>query len=261
MLSAPAHIPAIRVASLGTGLAAPDLILDSTMRTFSPSNSARSVCSASVITGTSPAHDTRLSSSNTAESGVNLCDTCTESAFLCRSDCCCWNSNHPSSEGTFLIKTPAPSSIKLGGSRLSDLGVLVAVQPHVHLGQCPGCVVLLLAVDGDAARGLGGDFEQQRARATCRFVNSLVLASPSVDPDHLGEDPRHFCRGVELAFALARFSGEVAHQILVGVPEQVVALGAGAAEVEVVKDRHQAGQPVNHLLAFAQLLLVVEVRE
>src|SRR5208337_1792930 len=122
MLSAPAHIPAIRVASLGTGLAAPDLILDSTMRTFSPSNSARSVCSASVITGTSPAHDTRLSSSNTAESGVNLCDTCTESAFLCRSDCCCWNSNHPSSEGTFLIKTPAPSSIKLGGSRFRPVG-------------------------------------------------------------------------------------------------------------------------------------------
>jgi hypothetical protein len=32
MLSAPAHIPAIKVASFGAGLAAPDVILDATMR-------------------------------------------------------------------------------------------------------------------------------------------------------------------------------------------------------------------------------------
>ena len=61
---------------------------------------------ANVITGTSPAHDTRLSSSNTAESAANLCDTCTGSAFLNWTDCCVRNTNHPSSEGTFLIPTP-----------------------------------------------------------------------------------------------------------------------------------------------------------
>src|SRR5690348_5963101 len=38
-------------------------------------------CSASAITGTRPAHDTRLSSSNTAESGPNVWDTCTGSAL------------------------------------------------------------------------------------------------------------------------------------------------------------------------------------
>ena len=37
MLSAPAHIPAIRVASFGAGLADPDLIRGSAIRTFSPS--------------------------------------------------------------------------------------------------------------------------------------------------------------------------------------------------------------------------------
>jgi hypothetical protein len=57
--SAPAHIPATTVASLGAGLAAPEGIRGSVMRTFSPSSRPRSVCSASVITGTSPAHDTR----------------------------------------------------------------------------------------------------------------------------------------------------------------------------------------------------------
>ena len=49
------------------------------------------------------------------------------------------------------------------------------------------------------------------------------------------------------------------HQVLVGVAEQVVALGADAAEVEVVEDRDQLGEPVLHLLALAELLLVVEV--
>jgi len=107
MLSAPAHIPPIRVASFGAGLADPDLILVSAMCTFSPRSPARPVCSASVITGTSPAHDTRLSSSNTAESAMKLCDTCTGSAFRERVRLLCGNSNHPSSEGTFLISTHA----------------------------------------------------------------------------------------------------------------------------------------------------------
>ncbi len=43
MLSAPAHIPAINVASFGAGLADPDLILGSAMSTFSASSSGRPV--------------------------------------------------------------------------------------------------------------------------------------------------------------------------------------------------------------------------
>ena len=57
--SAPAHIPAIRVASFGAGLAAPDLIFGSAMCTFSLSNSGNRVCSANIMTGTNPADDTR----------------------------------------------------------------------------------------------------------------------------------------------------------------------------------------------------------
>src|ERR1700728_4162878 len=111
MQSAPAHIAAIRVTSFGAGLAAPDLIRGSVIRTFSPSRRDRPACSASVITGTRPAHDTRLSSSNTAESRANLWDTCTGSAFLMPGDCCLRNTNHPSSEGTFLISTPETQPI------------------------------------------------------------------------------------------------------------------------------------------------------
>ena len=51
----------------------------------------------------------------------------------------------------------------------------------------------------------------------------------------------------------------MAHQVLVGVAQQVVALGAVGAEVEAVEDGHQLGEPVLHLLARAELVLVVEV--
>jgi hypothetical protein len=82
MQSAPAHMPATTVTSFGDGLAAPDLIRGSAICTFSPSNRESPDCSANVSTGTSPAHDTRLSSSNTAEVAEKLWDTCTDSAFL-----------------------------------------------------------------------------------------------------------------------------------------------------------------------------------
>src|SRR5215207_4688754 len=106
MLSAPAHIPAISVLSFGAGFADPDLILGSTIATFSETSRANPVCSANRISGTSPASDTRLSSSNTADSAANLCETCTGSAFPNRTRLLRENTNHPSSEGTFLIPTP-----------------------------------------------------------------------------------------------------------------------------------------------------------
>ena len=109
------------------------------------------------------------------------------------------------------------------------------------------------------SRRLVGGLEQQRARAAGRVVDGLVLACVGADADDLGQDPRDLGRRVELALALAGLGGEVPHQVLVGVAEQVVALGAATAEVEVVEDRDQLGEPVLHLLALAELLLVVEV--
>jgi hypothetical protein len=75
MQSAPAHMPAISVPSLGAGFADPDLIRGALMWTLSPSRARSPVCSANAITGTSPAHDTRLPSSNTADPAANLCET------------------------------------------------------------------------------------------------------------------------------------------------------------------------------------------
>jgi hypothetical protein len=79
MQSAPAHIAAISVASFGAGLVAPDLIRGLAMQILSANSSSRQLWAASTITGTKPAHDTRWSSSNTADVGVNPCDTCTVS--------------------------------------------------------------------------------------------------------------------------------------------------------------------------------------
>ena len=82
MLAAPEHIPAITPSSFGTGFAAPDLIRGVVIDTFSPMICGSLVCSASSSSGTSPAADTRLSSSKRAEPAVNLWETRTESAYL-----------------------------------------------------------------------------------------------------------------------------------------------------------------------------------
>jgi hypothetical protein len=70
MQSAPALMPAINVASFGAEFAAPDLIRDAVIWIFSSSSLPSPVCSANVITGISPAHDTRFWSSNTADGEV-----------------------------------------------------------------------------------------------------------------------------------------------------------------------------------------------
>src|SRR5260370_15527726 len=112
MESAPAHIPATTVASFGAGFADPDFIRGAMIRTFSPSNSSSPVCWANVITGTNPADDTRLPSSNTADSAANLCETCTGSAFPNWTRLLPENTNHPSSDGTFLNSTPASHQVR-----------------------------------------------------------------------------------------------------------------------------------------------------
>ena len=71
--SAPTHMPAISVASFGPGLAEPDLIRGTGIHILSANRSASPVWVASAITGTSPAHDTRWSSSKRADAGVKLC--------------------------------------------------------------------------------------------------------------------------------------------------------------------------------------------
>src|SRR5277367_110732 len=173
MQSAPAHIAAIRVTNFGAGLAAPDLIRDSVMRTFSSSSRDRPACSASVITGTRPAHDTRLSSSNTAESGRKLCDTCTGSAFLMLIRLLCRSSNHPSSEGTFLISTP---KTQINSSVYPGLALIWNLRARfVHPPRFPLAIPMTPAAEDDLRYLLGAGADHHFG-----FGHNLALTSFSV---------------------------------------------------------------------------------
>ena len=90
---------------------------------------------------------------------------------------------------------------------------------------CPSSVMCL--------PGLGGHLEEQRARAAGRVVGGGGrLRVRRRDADHLGDDAADLGGSVELALALAALGGEVPHEVLVGVAEDVVVLGAVLREVE-----------------------------
>ncbi len=60
--------------------------------------------------------------------------------------------------------------------------------------------------------------------------------------------------------ALARLGGEIAHQVLIRIAQQIVTLGAVGAKVQRIKDRHQPRQAILHILAASQFCLIIEVR-
>ena len=142
------------------------------------------------------------------------------------------------------------------------------MQDHVHAGQTSGGGILFLTVEGNAhalaVEGETGELEQQRGRATGGVVGGGVRAQVGlVDAEDEGHHAADLRRGEELALALAALGGEVAHQVFVGVAEQVVAVGAVFGEIErwVFEDGDQVGEAVHHFLAAAQLVGVVEVGE
>src|SRR5262249_26057712 len=81
MLSAPVNIAPMIDSSFGVGLAAPDFTRSLVNFTCSFSNRRNPARSASPISGTRPACDTRFSSSNTALSRRHTCNACTESVL------------------------------------------------------------------------------------------------------------------------------------------------------------------------------------
>ncbi|KAF5035102.1 hypothetical protein DSECCO2_589160 [anaerobic digester metagenome] len=145
------------------------------------------------------------------------------------------------------------------GIAAPDLRPRMAVEDHIHPRQRPGGVIHLLAVDRDSPRGFVTRLEEEGPRPAGRVVEGLVLAGIRTDADHTGDDPRDLGRGVELPFALARLGGEMPHQVLVGITEQIVALGAVCPEVQAVEDRHQFGEAVLHLFPAPELRLIVEI--
>src|SRR5690554_704736 len=142
---------------------------------------------------------------------------------------------------------------------LPDLGGGIVVQNHIHARQSAGGVVHLLVEDRQPPRGLIAGFQQQGAGAAGGVVDGGILQNISIDTDHFRQNLRDLRRGVELALGFARFGGEVAHQVFIGITEQVVAIGAVGGQIQSFKDADQLGEAVDHLLALAELVFVIEV--
>ena len=140
-----------------------------------------------------------------------------------------------------------------------DFGGGVVVQNHVHARQCAGGIIHFLTEDGEAARRLVAGFEQQRAGTAGGVVDGGVLRGLAGDADNTGKNARDFRRGVELTLAFAGLGGEVAHEVFIGIAQQVVAISAVGGEIHTFEDADELGEPVDHLLALAEFVLVVEI--
>lgn len=106
MQSAPAAIPAMIEVSLPTGFTPADLTRVEAMLTFSSISFDKPATSASAITGTSPACDTRCSSSKAGSVLSHGRDNLTDSAFPSGSDQCVNNTDSPCQKGTFTSGAP-----------------------------------------------------------------------------------------------------------------------------------------------------------
>ena len=146
------------------------------------------------------------------------------------------------------------------GVALPDLGGGIVVQDHVHPRQRTGGVVHLLSVNTQPlGTRLVTRLEQQGARTTGGVVDGGILRGLTADADHLGQNARHLGRGVELPLGLARLGGKVAHQVFVGITQQVIPFGTVGRQIQPLEDGHQLGEAVDHLLALAEFVFVVEV--
>ena len=149
------------------------------------------------------------------------------------------------------------------GVALHDLGAGIVVQDHVHAREAGGRGVFLLPVDRDRRACGVGHFQQQGPRPAGGIVDrGLCVGFGLVDTQHLGDDAADLGGGVELALALAAFGGEVAHEVFVGVAQDVVPVGAVLGEIQrrVFEDGDEVRQALHLLPGVAELGGVVEVR-
>lgn len=99
-------MPATIELILPAGLVPVEAIGGAVIFTCSVTRSDSPACSASAITGTSPAHDTRFSSSNRTTGPDHLCNNFTGSALRALRSETLDKPQYRSSEGTFVIDLP-----------------------------------------------------------------------------------------------------------------------------------------------------------
>ena len=106
----------------------------------------------------------------------------------------------------------------------------------------------LLPFERDVPSGFRRNLEQQRTRPAGRVVGGRGrFGVRPRNPDHFRHDAADFGRGVELSLALAALRGEVPHQVFVGIPQDVIVLGAVLREIQfrLLEDGDEVGQTLD----------------
>ena len=83
-----------------------------------------------------------------------------------------------------------------------------------------------------------------------------------MDTQHLCHDAADLCGGIELALAFTAFGGKVAHQILVGIAENIVALCPIPGKIKrgILEYGDKVGERIDLVFSATELGVVVEVR-
>ncbi len=119
------------------------------------------------------------------------------------------------------------------GITVADLRV-DAADGEVHLGQAPGGVVGLMAVDGDvaelAAVGLDELFaaDEHAARAAAGVVDAALVGR-----EHLNQHAHHARGRAKLAAALACGAGEAGEKIFIDAGQGVLGAVGGMAKGDI----------------------------
>ena len=125
------------------------------------------------------------------------------------------------------------------GVALPDCGSRIVMENHVHAGQGAGGKVHFLTIDCQTSRSFITGFQQQRPRTTGGVINRGVLGCLLIDSNDLGQNSGDLRRRVELTLGLTRFCGEVTHQVLVGIAQQIISIGTIRGQVQSLENSNQ----------------------
>ena len=134
-------------------------------------------------------------------------------------------------------------AVVVEGVAVRDLAV-DAADREVHLGEPPGRVVRLLAVDRDVGFGLAAvpvaigvrADELHRLHEHARGAAAGVVHPAAVGLEHLDEELDHAARRVELAALLALGARELREEVLVDAAEHVLGAARLVADLDVADE-------------------------
>ena len=135
----------------------------------------------------------------------------------------------------------------------------VTMKDHVHPRQCPGSIILFLAIYRKTVHRFVGYFNQQRTGTAGWIVDRSGLWRISRNLEQFSHNTGYLGWRVKLPFTLARFSSKVTHKILISVTQKIVTLSVRTGEIDILKNSDQVAQRILHGFALTQFVGVIEV--